>query len=123
MKKLSLVIFCTFLLSVLTIAQENLAQQKKPHLTIGTIGSVDTGKTTLVCAIQTVLCSEGLRDELITFESLDDLPEEKELGLTIVPSIINYSTRKVDYTHYDFPGHEDYLFEMKKTKINWTEQF
>ena len=117
MKKLILIVFCTVLFPVLTFAQKNTARHKNPHLTIGTIGSVDTGKTTLVCAIQTVLCKVGLRDEIIPFDDLDDLPEERERGITIVPSVINYSTGKVDYTHYDFPGHEDYLFEMKNSKV------
>jgi len=85
--------------------------RSKPHLNIGTIGHVDHGKTTLTAAITTVLASKGLavvRD----FASIDNAPEEKERGITINTSHVEYSTEKRHYAHVDCPGHADYVKNM-----------
>ena len=85
--------------------------RSKPHLNIGTIGHVDHGKTTLTAAITTVLAAKGLavvRD----FASIDNAPEEKERGITINTSHVEYSTEKRHYAHVDCPGHADYVKNM-----------
>ncbi len=83
----------------------------KPHLNIGTIGHVDHGKTTLTAAITTVLASKGLAS-LRDFASIDNAPEEKERGITINTSHVEYQTEKRHYAHVDCPGHADYVKNM-----------
>ncbi|MFH1577651.1 MAG: elongation factor Tu [Candidatus Omnitrophota bacterium] len=83
----------------------------KPHLNIGTIGHVDHGKTTLTSAITTVLHKKGLA-ELRTFDSIDNAPEEKERGVTINISHVEYQTDARHYAHIDCPGHADYIKNM-----------
>jgi elongation factor Tu len=85
--------------------------RSKPHLNIGTIGHVDHGKTTLTAAITTVLASKGL-SELRSFDSIDNAPEEKERGITINTSHVEYSTANRHYAHVDCPGHADYVKNM-----------
>ena len=85
--------------------------RSKPHLNIGTIGHVDHGKTTLTAAITTVLASKGL-SELRDFASIDNAPEEKERGITINTSHVEYSTANRHYAHVDCPGHADYVKNM-----------
>ncbi|MGB3775149.1 MAG: elongation factor Tu [Leeuwenhoekiella sp.] len=85
--------------------------RSKPHLNIGTIGHVDHGKTTLTAAITTVLSSTGL-SELRSFDSIDNAPEEKERGITINTSHVEYSTENRHYAHVDCPGHADYVKNM-----------
>jgi elongation factor Tu len=85
--------------------------RSKPHVNIGTIGHVDHGKTTLTAAITTVLASKGL-SELRDFSSIDNAPEEKERGITINTSHVEYSTEKRHYAHVDCPGHADYVKNM-----------
>ena len=85
--------------------------RSKPHLNIGTIGHVDHGKTTLTAAITTVLANAGL-SELRSFESIDNAPEEKERGITINTSHVEYSTANRHYAHVDCPGHADYVKNM-----------
>ncbi|NIJ44663.1 elongation factor Tu [Wenyingzhuangia heitensis] len=85
--------------------------RSKPHLNIGTIGHVDHGKTTLTAAITTVLASKGL-SELRDFASIDNAPVEKERGITINTSHVEYSTANRHYAHVDCPGHADYVKNM-----------
>ncbi|MCS4434093.1 elongation factor Tu [Aquiflexum gelatinilyticum] len=85
--------------------------RSKPHVNIGTIGHVDHGKTTLTAAITTVLAKKGL-SELRDFSSIDNAPEEKERGITINTSHVEYSTEKRHYAHVDCPGHADYVKNM-----------
>ena len=85
--------------------------RSKPHVNIGTIGHVDHGKTTLTAAITTVLASKGL-SELRSFDSIDNAPEEKERGITINTSHVEYETANRHYAHVDCPGHADYVKNM-----------
>ena len=92
------------------MAKENF-NRSKPHVNIGTIGHVDHGKTTLTAAISSVLSNQGLaaaRD----FSSIDNAPEEKERGITINTSHIEYETSARHYAHVDCPGHADYVKNM-----------
>ncbi len=86
-------------------------KRDKPHLNIGTIGHVDHGKTTLTAAITTVLANAGL-SELRSFDSIDNAPEEKERGITINTSHVEYTTNNRHYAHVDCPGHADYVKNM-----------
>ncbi|MCH4551313.1 MULTISPECIES: elongation factor Tu [Aestuariibaculum] len=85
--------------------------RSKPHLNIGTIGHVDHGKTTLTAAITKVLADAGL-SEAKSFDQIDNAPEEKERGITINTSHVEYSTAKRHYAHVDCPGHADYVKNM-----------
>lgn len=85
--------------------------RSKPHLNIGTIGHVDHGKTTLTAAITTVLAGDGL-SETRSFDSIDNAPEEKERGITINTSHVEYQTANRHYAHVDCPGHADYVKNM-----------
>ena len=86
-------------------------ERTKPHVNIGTIGHVDHGKTTLTAAITTVLAKKGL-SELRSFHSIDNAPEEKERGITINTSHVEYETANRHYAHVDCPGHADYVKNM-----------
>ena len=86
--------------------------RSKPHVNIGTIGHVDHGKTTLTAAITTVLAKKGL-SELRSFDSIDNAPEEKERGITINTSHVEYSTANRHYAHVDCPGQD-----RKSTRLN-----
>jgi len=92
------------------MAKENF-DRSKPHVNIGTIGHVDHGKTTLTAAISSVLASKGLA-QVRDFSSIDNAPEEKERGITINTSHIEYETLKRHYAHVDCPGHADYVKNM-----------
>ena len=83
----------------------------KPHVNIGTIGHVDHGKTTLTAAITKVLSGRGL-SEVKTFDQIDNAPEEKERGITINTSHVEYETDNRHYAHVDCPGHADYVKNM-----------
>ncbi|HRO99299.1 MAG TPA: elongation factor Tu [Flavobacteriales bacterium] len=83
----------------------------KPHVNIGTIGHVDHGKTTLTAAITKVLADKGL-SEARSFDSIDNAPEEKERGITINTSHVEYQTANRHYAHVDCPGHADYVKNM-----------
>ncbi len=85
--------------------------RNKPHLNIGTIGHVDHGKTTLSSAITNVLSKQGLA-EFRSYDSIDNAPEEKERGVTINISHIEYQTVNRHYAHIDCPGHADYIKNM-----------
>ena len=86
-------------------------ERSKPHVNIGTIGHVDHGKTTLTAAITTVLAKAGL-SELKSFDQIDNAPEEKERGITINTSHVEYETQNRHYAHVDCPGHADYVKNM-----------
>ena len=85
--------------------------RSKPHLNIGTIGHVDHGKTTLTAAITKVLSDAGL-SEARDFDTIDNAPEEKERGITINTSHVEYQTANRHYAHVDCPGHADYVKNM-----------
>ncbi len=85
--------------------------RSKPHVNIGTIGHVDHGKTTLTAAITKVLADAGL-SETRSFDSIDNAPEEKERGITINTSHVEYETANRHYAHVDCPGHADYVKNM-----------
>ena len=92
------------------MAKENF-DRSKPHVNIGTIGHVDHGKTTLTAAITKVLADAGT-SEARSFDSIDNAPEEKERGITINTSHVEYSTATRHYAHVDCPGHADYVKNM-----------
>ena len=85
--------------------------RSKPHVNIGTIGHVDHGKTTLTAAITTVLADKGFAQKR-DFSSIDNAPEEKERGITINTSHVEYQTANRHYAHVDCPGHADYVKNM-----------
>ena len=85
--------------------------RSKPHVNIGTIGHVDHGKTTLTAAISSVLANKGLAEQK-DFSAIDNAPEEKERGITINTSHIEYQTENRHYAHVDCPGHADYVKNM-----------
>ncbi|MBR4497649.1 MAG: elongation factor Tu [Bacteroidales bacterium] len=85
--------------------------RSKDHVNIGTIGHVDHGKTTLTAAITTVLAKKGL-SEVRSFDQIDNAPEEKERGITINTSHVEYQTATRHYAHVDCPGHADYVKNM-----------
>ena len=85
--------------------------RSKPHLNIGTIGHVDHGKTTLTAAITKVLADAGF-SEATSFDQIDNAPEEKERGITINTSHVEYQTANRHYAHVDCPGHADYVKNM-----------
>ena len=86
-------------------------ERKKPHVNVGTIGHIDHGKTTLTAAITQVLAKKGLA-KFIDYSSIDKAPEEKERGITIATSHVEYETDKRHYAHVDCPGHADYIKNM-----------
>jgi elongation factor Tu len=86
-------------------------ERTKPHVNIGTIGHVDHGKTTLTAAITQVLAGAGLAKER-SFDSIDNAPEERERGITINTSHVEYETANRHYAHVDCPGHADYVKNM-----------
>ncbi len=85
--------------------------RSKPHVNVGTIGHIDHGKTTLTAAITKVLAEQGGAEER-SFESIDNAPEEKERGITIATSHVEYETENRHYAHVDCPGHADYVKNM-----------
>ncbi len=86
-------------------------ERDKPHVNVGTIGHIDHGKTTLTAAITTVLAEHG-GAEARTFAEIDNAPEEKERGITIATSHVEYQTENRHYAHVDCPGHADYVKNM-----------
>src|SRR5213082_150514 len=94
-----------------------MAKQKfertKPHLNVGTIGHIDHGKTTLTAAISKVLADQGVSStEVRDFSSIDNAPEERQRGITINTSHVEYQTDNRHYAHVDCPGHADYIKNM-----------
>jgi elongation factor Tu len=86
-------------------------ERDKPHVNVGTIGHIDHGKTTLTAAITTTLSGKG-ETEAKSFEEIDNAPEEKERGITIATSHVEYETENRHYAHVDCPGHADYVKNM-----------
>ena len=86
-------------------------ERDKPHVNVGTIGHVDHGKTTLTAAL-TRVCSEVWGGELVAFDGIDNAPEEKERGITIATSHVEYESDTRHYAHVDCPGHADYVKNM-----------
>ena len=86
-------------------------ERTKPHVNVGTIGHVDHGKTTLTAAITKVLAEAG-GGEFTAFDQIDNAPEERERGITIATSHVEYETSKRHYAHVDCPGHADYVKNM-----------
>jgi elongation factor Tu len=87
-------------------------ERDKPHVNVGTIGHIDHGKTTLTAAITKVLAEKQGGTEERSFESIDNAPEEKERGITIATSHVEYQTENRHYAHVDCPGHADYVKNM-----------
>jgi elongation factor Tu len=92
------------------VAKEKF-ERDKPHVNVGTIGHIDHGKTTLTAAITKVL-SEKIGGQARSFEEIDNAPEEKERGITIATSHVEYETEARHYAHVDCPGHADYVKNM-----------
>ncbi|KKR86529.1 MAG: Elongation factor Tu [Candidatus Curtissbacteria bacterium GW2011_GWA1_41_11] len=90
---------------------EGKFERNKPHVNIGTIGHVDHGKTTLTAAITKVLADKGLA-KAKAFDEIDNAPEEKQRGITINITHVEYETEKRHYAHIDAPGHADYIKNM-----------
>jgi len=86
--------------------------RSKPHVNVGTIGHIDHGKTTLTAAITKVLAKHDPRVKVRSFESIDNAPEERERGITIATSHVEYQTGQRHYAHVDCPGHADYVKNM-----------
>lgn len=86
-------------------------ERNKPHVNIGTIGHVDHGKTTLTAAISAVLTNK-MGGEMMDYDQIDNAPEERERGITIATSHIEYETESRHYAHVDCPGHADYVKNM-----------
>jgi len=88
-------------------------ERTKPHVNVGTIGHVDHGKTTLTAAITKTLASlPGSKTKSLDFYDIDNAPEEKERGVTINITHVEYETEKRHYAHIDAPGHADYIKNM-----------
>src|SRR6266699_753012 len=87
-------------------------ERSKPHVNIGTIGHIDHGKTTLTAAITKVLSKHNPKVQFRAFDSIDNAPEERERGITIAVSHVEYETANRHYAHMDCPGHADYIKTM-----------
>ena len=94
------------------MAEKAKFERKKPHINVGTIGHVDHGKTTLTSAITKALEAAGTGTRFYPFDAIDNAPEEKQRGLTISISHVEYETQKRHYAHIDCPGHRDYIKNM-----------
>ena len=86
--------------------------RSKPHVNIGTIGHIDHGKTTLTAAITKVLSKHNPSNKFRSFDTIDNAPEERERGITISTSHVEYETPNRHYAHVDCPGHADYIKNM-----------
>ena len=86
-------------------------ERTKPHINVGTIGHVDHGKTTLTAAL-TKVCAAALGGEVKEFDQIDNAPEERERGITIATSHVEYESEGRHYAHVDCPGHADYVKNM-----------
>ncbi len=86
--------------------------RSKPHVNVGTIGHIDHGKTTLTAAITKVLSKHNPSNKFRSFDTIDNAPEERERGITIATSHVEYETKNRHYAHVDCPGHADYIKNM-----------
>ncbi len=96
-------------------------ERTKPHLNVGTIGHIDHGKTTLTAAITNVLHKQNPQVAFTPFDQIDKAPEERERGITISVSHVEYETDNRHYAHVDCPGHADYVKNMIMRR--WTARF
>lgn len=87
-------------------------ERTKPHVNVGTIGHIDHGKTTLTAAITKCLATQNKNTKFVTFDQIDNAPEEKARGITIATSHQEYETKSRHYAHVDCPGHADYIKNM-----------
>src|SRR6202165_2486728 len=87
-------------------------ERTKPHVNVGTIGHIDHGKTTLTAAITKVLAKASASNKYVAFDQIDKAPEERERGITINTSHVEYETTNRHYAHVDCPGHADYIKNM-----------
>src|SRR5262245_46649445 len=87
-------------------------ERTKPHVNVGTMGHIDHGKTTLTAAITKVLSERGTGTSFTAFDNIDKAPEERERGITINVSHVEYETENRHYAHVDMPGHADYIKNM-----------
>ena len=87
-------------------------ERNKPHVNVGTMGHIDHGKTTLTAAITKVLADSGTGTVFTAFDNIDKAPEERERGITINVSHVEYETKNRHYAHVDMPGHADYIKNM-----------
>jgi len=94
-------------------------ERNKPHVNVGTIGHVDHGKTTLTAAL-TRVCAEVWGGDAVAFDGIDNAPEERERGITIATSHVEYDTPNRHYAHVDCPGHADYVKNMITGRPRWT---
>src|SRR6202158_5428387 len=86
--------------------------RSKPHINVGTIGHIDHGKTTLTAAITQTLAKNNPKVKFLSFDSIDNAPEEKARGITIAVAHVEYETKNRHYAHVDCPGHADYIKNM-----------
>src|SRR5512135_2671912 len=107
---------CTGFVLVIVIKEKVMAKEKfernKPHLNIGTMGHIDHGKTTLTAAITKVLHDSDPTSAFTPFDMIDKAPEERQRGITINISHVEYETPNRHYAHVDMPGHADYIKNM-----------
>ena len=87
-------------------------ERTKPHVNVGTIGHVDHGKTTLTAAMTMICAADVGRGDIKEFDEIDNAPEEKERGITIATTHVEYETENRHYAHVDCPGHADYVKNM-----------
>ncbi|HEY2215642.1 MAG TPA: GTP-binding protein, partial [Acidimicrobiales bacterium] len=87
-------------------------ERNKPHVNVGTMGHIDHGKTTLTAAITKVLSEKDPSTSFTPFDQIDAAPEEKQRGITIATSHVEYQTENRHYAHVDMPGHADYIKNM-----------
>ena len=87
-------------------------ERTKPHVNVGTIGHVDHGKTSLTAAITLVLSKLGTSTDYVAYDQIDKAPEERERGITINATHVEYETKNRHYAHVDCPGHADYIKNM-----------
>ena len=97
-------------------------ERTKPPVNIGTIGHIDHGKTTLTAAITKTLNQRYGLGKMVAFDQIDKAPEEKERGITIATSHVEYETPNRHYAHVDCPGHADYVKNMITEQPRWTER-
>ena len=91
---------------------KEIFDRSKPHVNVGTIGHVDHGKTTLTAAITSVLSARNDKVKAMAFDQIDNAPEERERGVTIAITHVEYETDTRHYAHVDCPGHADYIKNM-----------